>query len=262
MSNTTVKPPACKPAPCRSQLGAVGGLLDRQAQLPARASSSRAEPTTAMQGAPTSSTALRDGTDLRLAPRRSASSSAPSPVTTKSAAAASASKPMASKTNSAPGTSPACCSTPRGPPASPLGRCRCGGTPRGSRGASAARPAMRRSSLVTVAGSAPSAGPKTDGARSPRGGPRRRSTISSGQPGERSHACPHRHSMIGAGPPNASASAASAPAPPSVVAEPPTATITRRATPAQHRLRRSALPVPARARPRQYAALRSSATEA
>ena len=91
---------------------------------------------------------------------------------------------------------------PDSPPAAPVI-----GTPRGSRGKLAASSSSRRSSRSTVAASAPFWGPKTRAASL-----ERRAHVADDVDLERSTP--------------ASPSASSAPAPPSVVAEPPTVTIT------------------------------------
>src|SRR4051812_3790575 len=137
-------------------------------------------------------------------PCRVCSSSLPSPVTTALEASIRRSKSTASSTNGAPASSlaPYCAhSPPESPPAAPVI-----GTPRGSRGNRCASSSRRCSSLRTMSSSAPFCGPKTRGASS--NGVRTSLRIT-----------------ICAFPiPPVSSIASIAPAPPSVVADPPTAT--------------------------------------
>ena len=114
------------------------------------------------------------------------------------------SKSSASSTNCAPGSSAApnaAHSPPESPPAPPVI-----GTPRGSRGKLAASSSSRCSSRLTIAASAPFCGPKTFGASS--------KTVRTS----------HSTTILALPMPPASSIASIAPAPPSVVAEPPTAT--------------------------------------
>ena len=168
-------------------------------------------PTTTPTGTPVS--AAIPSTPPTTLPSNEPASSCPSPVMTRSAPSIASGRPISAATTSKPGASSACrpaASPPARPPAAPAPCISLTSAPYRSRYTSTSRSSRRVNSLI-CGGEAPFCGPKMRAASQKR--VRTSQATTTETPARRA----------------SGDMASSAPRPPSVVAEPPTPTMTRRA---------------------------------